>query len=259
MSSLKISAVIITYNEERNIARCIDSIAEVADEILVIDSYSTDKTPDICRKKGAKVLQNAFEGYSDQKNYGNERAAYDYILSLDADEALSSELAASIIAVKNADQPIPCKFNRMTNYCGRWIRFGGWYPDRKLRLWDRREGKWKGSKVHEKVVLFSGGKEKHLKGDLLHYSYYNIEEHHRQIEKYSKLAAEDALEKGKKSNYFKLIVNPALKFFRDYILRLGFLDGYYGYIVAWNSAYSKYLKYLKMKKQGHGLSQNNGQ
>jgi (heptosyl)LPS beta-1,4-glucosyltransferase len=220
---ISVSAVIITRNEERNIARCIGSLKGVADEILVIDSGSTDKTAELCAEPGVRFLTNAWQGYSAQKNFGNSMASYDCILSIDADEALSEQLKSSISDFKNGNFIRPCSFNRCTNYGGVWIRHGAWYPDVKVRIFDRNHVKWEGE-IHERLIGFSQNELIHLKGDLLHYSYDSIQEHLRQTELFSTLSAQTLFREGRRVNFLKLFPGPLIRFFVDYILRLGFLD-----------------------------------
>jgi glycosyltransferase involved in cell wall biosynthesis len=240
---VKISVVIITLNEEKNIGRCLDSVVDIADEILIVDSFSTDRTQEICKKYSVKFLQHKFEGYSEQKNWANKQASFPHILSLDADEALSEELKKNIHAIKcNWNANAYC-FNRLTNYCGKWIYHTGWYPDKKLRLWDRRFGNWQGI-IHEKVILTNG--ETHfLKGNLLHYSYYSISQHIRQMNKFSEIGAKNILQKGKKVSFWKILVNPIVKFLRFYFINLGFLDGFYGFMISEITAFETFLKYSK--------------
>lgn len=242
----QLSVVIITFNEERNIDRCIESVKEVADEIVVVDSFSTDKTPEICRQHGVKFIQHVWQGYSQTKNYANSLAENDWILSLDADEALSKELIDSIKKVKGGTEKTFCSFNRLTNYCGKWIRHGGWYPDKKIRIFDRTIARWEGQ-IHEKLVFPDSVKVKQLKGDCFHYSYYSIEEHKRQTEKFSTLSAKDLFEKGKRISQPMIYLKTGAKFIGDFILKLGFLDGYKGFIVSKISASAVLLKYSKLK------------
>lgn len=252
--SVKISTVIITLNEEKNIGRCLDSLNEVADEIVVVDSYSTDRTEDICSNKGARFIQNPFKGHIEQKNYAVSRANHDYILSLDADEALSEELKKSILHVKNNWNYDGYSFNRLTNYCGKWIRYCGWYPDRKLRLWDRRKGNWGGVNPHDHVIMQRNSSTSHLSGDLLHYSYYTIKQHIAQINSFSDIAAQAAYEKGRKSHLVvDILLNPLFTFAKKYFIKLGILDGYYGIVISINSAFGKFLKYIKLRE----LNRNN--
>ena len=248
MPEIKISAVIITYNEEKNIGRCITSLEGIADEILVLDSFSSDDTEQICRDKGITFIQRAWQGYSESKNYANSQATYDYILSLDADEALSEDLQSSILQMKK-DTPLDGYYmNRLTNYCGQWIHHCGWYPDQKLRLWNRGKGSWQGL-IHESVSLEAGSNTTILDGDLLHYSFTSIHDHIMTADKFSRIAAEIAFKNGKKANLLTdIIINPLFTFFRKYFLQLGILDGYYGYIICRMSAFANFLKYSKIRE-----------
>lgn len=245
---MKLSVVIITLNEQENIGRCIDSVAGIADEILVVDSFSTDNTEEICRKKGARFIQHRFEDYVAQHRYSDSQASHDFILSLDADEALSEELAESIREI--GENPLCDGYfmNRKTNYCGKWIRHSGWYPDRKLRLYNKNKGSWQGIKIHERFVLAEGTATGFLKGDILHYSYNSITSHIMQAEKFTTLTAQAAFEHGKNSNCIMILFKPLFKFFRDYFIKMGFLDGYYGYIVCRISAFATFMKYVKLRE-----------
>lgn len=241
----KISVVIITLNEERNIERCLNSVKDIADEIIVVDSFSTDGTEDICKSFGVKFFQNKFEGYTEQKQFAAKLAKNDYILSLDADEALSEELLHSI---QNVNWKYDAySFNRLNYYCGKWIHHSSWYPDKKIRLYNKTKGDWNGAKVHELVKLHDGSTCSHLKGDLLHYTYYTIEEHVQQINKYSSIGATALFEKKKKTSSFKIFFNPTWRFIRNYFIKLGFLDGWYGFILCFNISYEVFLKYVKLK------------
>ncbi len=245
----KISAVIITYNEEKNIGRCIKSISDIADEIIVLDSFSTDKTEKICRQYNIKFFQHKFDGHIQQKNRAIDLASNKYVLSLDADEALSDTLKQSIQAVKkDLTKYDAYSFNRLTNYCGKWIKHGGWYPDTKIRLWNKEKGKWGGTNPHDKVIMENNSKIKHLKGDLLHYSYYSISQHIQQIDKFTTIGAKEVVAKGKTSSLFKAIYKSVWKFIRDYIIKLGFLDGYHGFVVYYLSAVATFIKYIKVKE-----------
>ena len=244
---VSISAIIITFNEERNIERCLKSLQGVAAEVIVVDSYSTDRTEEICLKHRARFIRHRFTGYSMQKNWANLQAKHPYILSLDADEALSDKLRDAILQVKNNWTHDSYYFNRMTNYCGKWIRHTSWYPDRKLRLWDSRKGSWGGMDVHEELFLEKGASRRYLKGDILHYSYYSVTEHVAQMDKYSTLMARSYYEKGRKVSTFGIILHLLWRFFKDYLFRAGFLDGYYGYVVSVMSSHEVFLKYVKLK------------
>jgi glycosyltransferase involved in cell wall biosynthesis len=243
----KISATIITYNEEKNIERCLKSLQGVVDEIIVVDSYSTDKTVNICERYNANVFEHPFEGYSDQKNFAVSKATHDIILSLDADESLSEKLKESIVEVKKNWLLNAYHFNRITNFCGSWIKHGGWYPDKQLRLWDKNWGSWNKNKIHEKVELKPDTKPGHLKGDLLHYSYYTVAEYISQLNKYSDLKAEELIRRNKKPNFLILLFKPLIKFIINYFLKKGLLDGYYGFVLAVSSAYATFITYVKLK------------
>jgi glycosyltransferase involved in cell wall biosynthesis len=242
----KLSVVIITYNEERNIGRCIDSVKEVADEIVILDSFSQDKTTAIAITKGAKVHQQVFAGYIEQKNAALTLAENDFVLSLDADEALDEILKQSILKAKKSFTAAGYSMNRCTFYCEKFIRHGSWYPDRKLRLFNRKLAQWGGVNPHDKVEFVTDQNTGHLKGDLLHYSYYSIEEHVAQNNKFSTISAESYLKRGKHTNLFKIIINPLWAFVSGYFLKRGFLDGFYGYVIAKNVAHLTFLKHVKL-------------
>ncbi len=249
-----LSVVIITYNEEKNIGRCIDSVKELADEIIILDSFSTDNTRTIALQKGAKVYESTFEDYVTQKNEANKYASYKWVLSLDADEALSPELFQSIKQLMNEpSEYVAYKCARLTNYCGKWIRHSGWYPNFIIRLFNKDEGSWQGYKIHEKWKLNNNGKVGRLRGDLLHYSYNDLEAHIKQNNKFSTISANAYLEKGKKSNWLKMILNPSWAFIYSYIVRLGFLDGYFGFVIACNVAHLTFMKYYKLYALQNGI------
>lgn len=243
----ELSVVIITYNEEKNIARCLDSIQGIADDVVVVDSFSSDKTEEICKRYNVNFIQCKWEGYSTTKNFANQVAKHNWILSLDADEALSEELKSSIRQLKAGNELCTASFNRLTNYCGTWIKHAGWYPDKKIRLFDRSNTQW-GGLIHEELVFQKAPTIRHLKGDCLHYSYYTIEQHIQQTEKFTNLSAADLFEKGKKATFIKLYISPIVKFIQSYIFQLGFLDGYHGFVVCRISARATYLKYYKLKQ-----------
>lgn len=244
---VKLSVVIITYNEEVNIERCLVSVKDVADEVLVVDSFSTDKTKEICLKHKTSFIEHGFEGHIEQKNWAITRAKYPYILSLDADEALTPELVKEIQKIKENWTHDGYVFNRLTNYCGKWIKHSGWYPDKKLRLWDSRLGEWKGENPHDRYELRTNN-IKHINKDILHYSYYSIADHLAQVNYFTDIAAEAAIKKGKKASLFNVVLNPLVKFYRDYIFKLGILDGYYGLVIALISSHATFLKYAKIKQ-----------
>lgn len=244
----KISALILTLNEERNIARCLDSLEGIADEIIVVDSFSTDKTEEIVSGYEAKLVKQKFLGYIEQKNFALKLASHNHVLSLDADEALSPELRESILGVKESFEFDGYYMNRLANYCGQWIRHSGWYPDRKMRLFDLTKGKWTGTNPHDKFVLDKGSKSAELKGDLLHYTIYTVDEHKKQVDNFSSIAAQAKYDQGIRSNWFKILVKPIARFVKGYLFKAGFLDGYYGWLIGIYSARATFLKYRKLMK-----------
>jgi len=247
--SVKITAAVITFNEERKVAWCLDSLRGVADEIVVVDSFSTDRTVEICKTKGVRVVKHAFEGHIEQKNYAMSLASHDHILSLDADEVLSEELKNSILNVKNNWTRDGYWLNRLTNYCGSWIRHCGWYPDKKLRLWDKRRGCWGGINPHDKVVMTQSASTTHLSGDLLHYSYSSIKQHISHANNFSDIAAMAAYRADRRSEVIRdIFLNPTFTFLKKYFLQLGVLDGYYGFVISIISAFGKFLKYAKLRE-----------
>lgn len=244
----KISGVIITFNEEKFIENCIKSIIDVVDEIVVIDSFSIDKTKEICLKYGVRFIENPFEGFTTQKNFANDQARYDYVLSLDADEELSQELKQSILKAKENLNYDGYSFNRLNNYCGKWIKHSGWYPDSKIRLFNRNKAKWKGeNNLHEIIVLDNPKSHNHLRGDLLHWAYTSYSEHCQKINKYTDMAARSMATR-KKVGYFKIMVNPFWKFIRNYFVKKGFLDGSQGFVISVFTAFETFLKYVKIKQ-----------
>ena len=219
---------------------------------MVLDSFSSDNTPAICEKHNVKFFQHNFDGHIQQKNRAIKYASHSHILSLDADEALNEELIKSIAEIKNNFVKQGYYMNRLTNYCGHWVKHCGWYPDKKLRLWDRSKGEWCGINPHDKYELFEGdSKAGYLKGNILHYSYYSVEDHYKQIEYFTDIASKAYLQKGNKAPLFKLIINPIAKFIDHYILHLGFLDGKAGFLISKISAYATYLKYKKLRNLGN--------
>lgn len=243
---VKLSVVIITYNEERNIGRCLASVKNLADDIVVVDSFSTDKTTDICEQYGARVISRAFTGYVDQKNFANNQAVYPHILSLDADEVVTPELENSIQAVKENWTHAGYYLARLTNYCGSWIRHGGWYPDKKLRLYNRGSGKWEGLLLHEVYQVKPDQTTAMLQGDLLHYSFHSLEDHLKQINHFTTIACQELRLKNKRTGLTPMLVKPPFKFFQMYILKWGWRDGFAGFCVAVLSGYAVFVKYAKL-------------
>lgn len=238
-----LSVVLITFNEGHHIAKCLKAVQAVADEIVVIDSGSTDDTIEVCKAYGARVINLTWSGYSAQKNFGNNQTSLDWILSIDADEVLNETLIQSILKWKR--NPQAACFKRMTNYCGTFIKHGGWYPDVKVRLFNKQETQWEGT-IHEVLRGLSKENTFLLEGDCLHYSYYSVQQHYAQAEKFTTIQAEDLFQHGKKSPWIKRVFSPISKFIVDYFFRLGFLDGKAGFTVARISAYATFLKYKKL-------------
>ncbi len=245
---INISGVIITLNEEQNIERCLKSLLPVCDEIIVIDSGSSDKTEEICKKHKVNFIHQDFLGYTNQKNFAIDQAKYDYILSLDADESLSDELTTEILKIKSNWLFDGYEMNRLTNYCGQWVHHTGWYPDRKIRLFKRDKARWKGGALHEKMTMNDGASLTRINGNLLHYSYYTIDDHLKQIEKFTKIASKELHEKGYKPGKLKVVFSGPVRFIRDFFVKRGFLDGYTGFRIALISSFATYLKYARVKE-----------
>ncbi|HLG13741.1 MAG TPA: glycosyltransferase family 2 protein [Blastocatellia bacterium] len=242
---MKITATVITYNEEHNIAAALESLSW-ADEIIVVDSESTDRTIEIARRFTDRIFVRAWPGYSIQKNFAAAQASNDWIFNLDADERVSPELAKEIVEMKDGPEPAPTGFRipRRTFYLGRWIRHSGWYPDRKLRLYRKDAGRFTGAFVHESVEV--KGEVKNLSGELLHYTVRNSSEHHERLDRYTTLAADELRGQGKKGSLIATLLSPVATFIRSYILKLGFLDGVPGLAIAYFAAHYAFLKNLKL-------------
>lgn len=250
---MKISATVITLDEEANLGRCLASLRGVADEVVVLDSGSTDRTEDVARAGGAVFLRQPWLGYGPQKNAATDRATHAWILSLDADEALSDELRASLLALKAAGPAADAyELNRLNWYCGRFLRHSGWYPDRKIRLWRRGAARWSDATIHELVEAAPGTRVARLRGDLLHYTCLTREQHLRTIERFTTLSAEALAREGRDASAWKRLGSPAAHFLRSYVLKLGFLDGVQGFHACRLSAYATWLKYDKLRRLREG-------
>jgi glycosyltransferase involved in cell wall biosynthesis len=240
---MNITATIITYNEERNIARAMESL-RCCDEIVVVDSGSSDRTAEIAQKLGARVIESPWGGYARQKNYAAECAGNDWILSIDADEALSEALEGEIWQIKKSGPRFDAyTMPRMAQYLGRWILHSGWYPDRKVRLYHRRKAEWVGEFVHESVVV--RGTVGHLGSDLLHFTCNSLSEHLKSMDRYTTLAAEQLVSQKTRVGYTQLLLDPAWTFVRSYIFQRGFQDGIEGLTIAWMAALYNFVKYAK--------------
>ena len=237
----KISATIITFNEEKKIAACLASLQGVADEIIVMDSFSTDNTVAICKQFGAKVYQQPWSGYGQQKNDAAAKATFDYILSIDADECLSTTLQHSINKLKETGFTGVYKINRLNIFYGYTLNFGLTQPDRIIRIYDRKLIKWSLRLVHETLELPEKIKINEIKGNLIHTSKDSMQDFITTINKYSTLSAISYFERGKKVSIFKILVNPAFTFFKGYFINLGFLDGIPGLIMAFTLSLETFL------------------
>ena len=253
MAINKLSAVIISLNEERDIGRCLESLIDVCDEIIVLDAYSSDRTADICRAAGVTFLQREWKGYSEAKNHANSLAAGDLIVSLDADEALSPELAESIHALReNAPPHTAYSMNRLNHYFGGWIRHGDWSPDRKTRVFRKNEARWEGA-IHEKLVFNSGTRVVRLKGDLLHYASPTVRDYVAKSWRYAQLVARTDLEQRRRKLWlYHAVIKPVSLFVRSYFLKLGFLDGYRGFLLAVIAAWERYMRYVAFRQLKKG-------
>jgi len=244
----KLSVTVITLNEAAHITDCLASVAW-ADEVLVIDSGSTDGTPDLARAAGARVVAREWPGYANQKNHAAGEAAHDWILSVDADERVTPELAAEIQDLL-AGAPAPAKAGyripRVTWHLGRWIWHTDWYPDYQLRLYDRRRARWKPKRVHESVEV-TDGDHGYLSGNLQHYAYRDEAHHRETMERYTTLAAEEMHANGRRAGFLSLTVHPLAAFLRNYVLRAGFLDGRAGLTISLANARYVYLKFAKLR------------
>ena len=245
MGTPKLSITIITFNEEKNIRDCLESI-KWADEIIVVDSFSTDRTVEICKKYTQKVIQRKWSGFLKQKKFAQEQATGEWILNLDADERLSPEAATEIKKeiINSTPDVNGFVFHRQSYYLGRWIKHGGWYPDAKLRLIRKDSGSWHGESLHEKLVC--NGKVKYLKGKILHYVYRDISHQLETVDSFSRISADIWLKKGKRFKLLLLLTKPSISFLTTYIWKGGILDGMPGLIISVITSYYVFLKYAKL-------------
>ncbi len=241
-----ISVTIITFNEEKNIERCLESL-QWADEIVVLDSFSNDRTVEICRKYTEKVFQKKWQGYGKQKNLCADRTSHRWVLNIDADEVVSPECALAIQReLKNGPRHPLYQFPRKNFFGKHWVRFGGWYPDKIFRLYDKTQVSFKESQVHEKL---EPDNDSGLIGEpLLHYSYDGLADYMERLNRYSTLFAEEKVEKGWTAGWAHLYLRPPLTFFKNFILRQGFREGFLGMFLALSAAFYTYLKYAKTRK-----------
>jgi len=242
---MKITATIIALNEERNIARAVESL-RCCDEILIVDSGSIDRTVELAQNLGVRVIEAGWRGYAAQKNWAAEQATHEWILSIDADEALSEALEAEIWRLKKSGPRHDAyTMPRLARYLGRWILHSGWYPDRKVRLYDRRKAKWVGEFVHESVKV--SGRVGHLESNILHFTCDSLSEHLKTLDRYTTLAAQEIAARRVKVPLSRLIFDPAWTFLKSYVLQRGFLDGLEGLTIAYMAAFYTFLKYSKSR------------
>ncbi len=245
---LPISVVIITKNQAIKLRTTIEAIKPLTNDIVVIDALSQDDTVAVARACGARVFERAWTGYSDQKNFGNRQAKNDWILSIDDDEVVSKELTENIkkvfFSMSNFDAfDLPFR----TVFCGKLIRFGGWNPESHIRLFDKRTINWNTDAVHEGLTIQPNHRVEKLSGYVYHHTVDTLEQFYAKTDRYSTLFAERSLQQGRKTSFLKIYLSPIFRFLREYIFRLGFLDGYYGLIIAKDNARYTYLKYKKLR------------
>jgi len=244
MTRPKISICIVAMNEADRIGACLAS-ADFGDETIVVDSHSTDATRDVAAAAGARVVERDWPGHVEQKNFAIDQAANDWVFCIDADERVSPELKASILAaLDRGDLPDGFEMARRTWYLGRWIKRGGWYPDRKVRLFRKSKGRWGGANPHDHVRVT--GRVERLDGDLLHYSYRSISDHLKTIDNFTTIAAREKRAGGRRASLVDFTLRPFGKFCRMYLLKRGFLDGRAGFVVAATGAFYVFLKYAKL-------------
>ena len=246
-AAVDVSAVIITYNEERRLDGALQSLAGAVSEIVVVDCHSTDDTLRIARRYTDRVFERAWTNFADQKNFANAKASHPWILSLDADERLSPELRAEIIGLRGSE-PDCAAFSipRLVYYLGRWVRHSGWYPDRKVRLFRRDKARWEGEYVHEKLVF--EGRLLRLNGPIHHFTYPNIAAHVDRINKFSDLGAQKLYARGRKCRWYHLALLPFVRFVQSYVWRRGFLDGFAGLVISALTGYAVFLRYAKLRE-----------
>lgn len=242
----EISACIISFNEEQKLEDCLQSIVGIADEIIIVDSLSTDRTLEIAARYTDKIFHQKFLGHVEQKNLAVSHASHDWILSLDCDERLSPQLRESILAMKeNLDEHRAYRMARKTFYVYRWLNHC-WYPDRKVRLFNRRNARWGGTNPHDRVVMDEGVQVADLQGDILHYSFSSVSEHLRTIDNFTEIGAREIIAKGKRVSLLSPLSHGLWTFIRLYFFKRGFLDGLAGFIVATLSFMHAFVKYAKV-------------
>ncbi len=242
-----LSVVIITFNEEKRIERCLKSVQQIADEIIVVDSFSTDSTQSICERYHANFSEHVFDGYVEQKSWALAQAKYDHVLMLDADEALSEELCNNISKIKENFSADGYYSSRTTFIGDKPIKHGSWYPDYKLRLFNRQKGYIGGINPHDRVIMNEKAQVKRLQGTILHYSFDSLEDVYRQSKRFAELSAKAMYQRGKKTNRIMQFIKAGWAFCKSYIVKLGFLDGYDGMVISRVIALSTYSKYKQLR------------
>ena len=245
---MPLSVVIITKNEAHIIGKTLQSLQGITSNFVIVDSGSTDNTIEICKTFGANIIETTWDGYGQNKNKGIDAAKYNWILNLDADEAIDDKLKAAIIQLKLEDENTVYNFKFKNFFCNKWIRHGEWAGDKHIRLFNRNKIKWNNAAVHESLTLSSETKVVMLPGNILHYTTQNIDEYIKKTVAYAKLNATKYHLQGKQASFFKLRLAPGLTFFQHYILRLGFLDGWEGFLIAKTTAWYTFLKYSFLKE-----------
>jgi glycosyltransferase involved in cell wall biosynthesis len=241
----KVSAVVIVYNEEKNLRECLETV-QWADEIVVVDSHSQDRTVEIAREFTEKIFQKEYKGHIDKKRFAVSKASHDWVFSIDADERVTQELKEEILGVleKGAGKVVGYDMPRMTRHLERWILHGEWYPDRVTRLFRRSRMRYEGTEPHDRVIL--GGQRGHFNGMLLHYNYRDFAHQIQTVQAYSDVAAKALFAEGRHAGFRNLFLRPPFKFLKCYILKRGFLDGWPGFIIAATSAFYVLAKYAKL-------------
>jgi glycosyltransferase involved in cell wall biosynthesis len=248
MSMPDLSVVIITHNEASNIERCLNSVLRISSDIIIIDSFSTDNTLAICKNYPVRLEQKKWEGYADQKNYGNDLAKNDWILSIDADEEISEKLASEIKEEFKNPQFDCYEIPFRTNFCGHWLSFGHWNPEKHIRIFNKKAVRWNTDAVHEGLTIGKNFRVKLFKGKMNHFTISSLDQYRKKNNYYIELAAQKMAAKNKTAGFIKLYLSPAYRFIHSYFLKLGFLDGYYGYVIAKETARVAYLKYKKISE-----------
>jgi glycosyltransferase involved in cell wall biosynthesis len=240
-----VSAIVVCFNEEHNIGRCLESLAW-CDEIVVVDSFSTDRTVEICRRYTDCVIQRAWAGYRDQKAFAHSQATKDWVLLVDSDERVTTELRDEIQQVLSERNVAYMGFAlpRVVFYLKRWWWRGGWYPDFDVRLFRRDKATWGGSDPHEKILV--DGKVRRLRHPLEHFSYRNIDDHMQRINRFTTISSAELRRGGERFSVIDAVLRPAVRFFRSYIVRRGFMEGFAGFYVAVTAAVYVFLKYAKL-------------